>query len=291
MKKAISIIICVVLFFFICTDLFMFSLNRIASVNFVNAVIDDINISDAIKSLRESNSSEAGELLNDLYDKAEERGFSEEEMNNIMDSDMTKEIIEVYASNMLEDGKSLTEEDINKILENNVDEIIDNSNGVFSKEDRARILRAGETMAPTIAKNLPDMNQVNEIVGVDNVEQVQNGFNSNNLFFIIMLVLTIVLFAVLTLMQWKKYKWLLYTSITILVSSIIVILFTLLGQSGINLIMSENSLMNNIVLPIVSNITKNIYIISGTCFVLSIIEMVVYNILKKKNMVTKKGLG
>lgn len=281
MKKGISIVLCVVLFFLINISLAVFCISKLASSSFVNKVIDDVDVKDVIESARESENTEVSQAIDDVYKQANEHGFSEEQVNNILESDMTKEILQKYSSNFFDDGSGLTEEDINKIVSNNVDEIIDNSNGKLKEEDKKEIIRATETMAPTIAENLPDAKDISKMAG-DNVSfEVEKNKGGNYGFWIFLLVTFIVL-GIIIFLQRKKFKWLLYTGVTVLVSSSLALLFTFAGCSLLNFAIEEDKFAKNLVGPVISNFSLVVYITLGVCLVISIGELVTYNILKKK---------
>ena len=287
MKKFISIVLCIVLFFLINISLVVFCVSRLASSNFVTKVIDDVEVKDVIDSIRESDNAQVSQAIDDVYDKASEHGFSEEQVNNILESDMTKEVLEKYSSNLLENGRGLTEEDINEIASNNVDEIIDNSNGRLKEEDRSEIIRAAETMAPTIASKLPDADKISEMTGNKVSFKVEKNKGGNYGFWIY-IIATFIVLGIIIAIQWKKFKWLIYTGVTVLVSSICALLFTFLGSGLLNLIVSEEKLFKSVLGPVISNFSNISYITLGICLVISIGELIAYNILKKKNIQTKK---
>ena len=282
MKKFISIVLCIVLFFLINISLVTFCVSRLASSNFVTKVIDDVEVKDVIDSIRESDNAQVSQAIDDVYEKASEHGFSEEQVNNILESDMTKEVLEKYSSNLLENGRGLTEEDINEIASNNVDEIIDNSNGRLKEEDRSEIIRAAETMAPTIASKLPDADKISEMTGNKVDFKVEKNKGGNYGFWIYLLATFLVL-GIIIVIQRKKFKWLLYTGVTVLVSSICALLFTFLGCGLLNLIIGEEKLVKNVLSPVISNFSLIAYITLGICLVISIGELIAYNILKNKN--------
>ncbi len=284
MKKFISVFLCIVLFLLFNLSLALFCVSRFSSVNFATKVINDVDVKDTVESIRESDNSEVSSILDNVYEKASDHGFSEEQVNNILESDMVKEVLEKYSSNLLLDGQGLTEGDINDIVSNNVDEIIENSNGTLKEEDRGEIIRVTETMAPTIASKLPDGDKISEMTGGKiKLDANKNKVKDFSYLFYIALVLAVIVLGIIILLQRKKFKWLLYTGVTILVSSIVALLFTFLGGGLINLVISgQEEVIRNVINPIVLNFTKVSYITLGICLVLSIIEIVSYNILKKE---------
>ena len=278
MKKGISIVLCIVLFFLINISLVVFCVSRLASSNFVTKVIDDVSVKDVVESIRESDNAQVSSAIDEVYEKASEHGFSEQQVNNILESDMTKEVLEKYSSNLLENGSGLTEEDINEIASNNVDEIISNSNGKLKEEDRSEIIRAAETMAPTIASKLPDADKISEMTGNKVDFKIEKNKGGNYGFWIYILA-TILVLGIIIIIQRKKFKWLLYTGVTVLVSSSCALLFTFLGCGLLNLAIGEEKLVKNVLSPVISNFSKVSYITLGICLVISICELVAYNIL------------
>ncbi len=290
MKKGISIVLCIVLFFLINISLVVFCVSRLASSNFVTKVIDDVSVKDVVESIRESDNAQVSSAIDEVYEKASEHGFSEQQVNNILESDMTKEVLEKYSSNLLENGSGLTEEDINEIASNNVDEIISNSNGKLKEEDRSEIIRAAETMAPTIASKLPDADKISEMTGNKVDFKIEKNKGGNYGFWIYILA-TILVLGIIIIIQRKKFKWLLYTGVTVLVSSSCALLFTFLGCGLLNLAIGEEKLVKNVLSPVISNFSKVSYITLGICLVISICELVAYNILKKKKLLQNKKVS
>ena len=283
MKKFISIVLCVVLFLLINISLATFCISRLASSSFVNKVIDDVKVDDVLDSIKESDNTEISSAMDDVYEKASEHGFSEEQVNNILESDMTKEVLEKYSTNLFENGSGLSEDEINEIVSNNVDEIIDNSNGKLKEKDKSEIIRVTETMAPTISENLPDLDKISKMAGNNAQFKIEKNKGGNYGFWIYVLA-TIIVLGIIIVMQRKKFKWLLYTGVTVLVSSICACLFTLMGCGLLNLAIGEDKLTKSLFNPVISNFSQIVYITLAICFVVSIIELVSYNILKKKNI-------
>ena len=275
-KKVLAIIICVVLFFLISADILLISIKNMASVGFVNDVLDDIDVASTVEDLRESDGA-VGEVIDELYERAEVHGFNEEQVDEVIGSDMTKEIIERYADSMINDSKSISEADVKKIIENNIDEIIDNSNGVLKKEDRSELLRAADTWALPISENLPSKDDLKKAMNIDenNDERI-----SLTMPITVMIIITIVLLGLVIYLVWDKFKWVLYTGVTIMVSTIPTFLLVLLSKmlSSVEL---DDYVINNISGTLLSKASSVILTSSLICLVFGILEIVIYIILKK----------
>lgn len=278
MKKFISIVICLVLFGLISLSFFIISLNKVTTVSFVNEVVDKIEVSDVLNLLAENSNSEVNGALDDLYEKAKRDGFSKEQVDEVLDSDMTKALIETYAENLLND-KKITEDDINDIVDNSVDSIIEESDGKLKESDRGKIVEAGKTLAPSIIENMPTKQEITNKLGIDN--NIDFSEKDNNSLWIV-LGLIVVLMAVLIVLQKEKAKWLIYSGVTILCSSLIVILLSFFMQGIVNLIISEHNIMADIPNLIVGGVRNILVNYSLIGIVISIIEIVIYNILNKK---------
>ena len=275
-KKVLAIIICVVLFFLISADILLISVKSMASIGFVNNVLDDIDVSSTVEDLRESDGA-VGEVIDELYERAEVHGFSEEQVDKVVGSDVTKEIIERYADSMINDSKSISEEDVKNIIENNVDEIIDNSNGLLKKEDKSELLRAADTWSEAIADNLPNKEDLKKAM---NIDEDKDERISLTMPITVMIIITVILLGLVIYLAWDKFKWVLYTGVTIMVSTIPMFLLVFLSKmlSSVEL---DGYAIKNISGPLFSKISGVMLTSSLMCLVLAIIEIVVYIVLKK----------
>ena len=275
-KKVLSIIICVILFFLISADVFLISIKNMANVGFVNNVLDDIDVSSTVHDFRESGGT-IGEVIDELYERAEVHGFSEEQVDKVVGSDVTKEIIERYADSMINDSKSISDEDVKKIIENNVDDIIDNSNGVLKKEDKSELLRAADTWSEAITENLPNKDELKKAM---NMDESKNERISLTMPIIVMIVITVILLGLVIYLAWDKFKWVLYTGVTIMVSTIpmflLVVLFKILSSAKL-----DDYVISNISGPLFSKASGVMFTSSLICLVFGVIEIVVYIFLKK----------
>ncbi len=287
MKKAISVILSIVLFFLFGLITIFCSFNRVSSVDFVTDAVKDIDVADTLNSLRE-NSSEVDNAINDLYEQAEKNGYSKDQVDAIINSDTTKSLVETYAESILGDGKDLTNEDISKIITNNATDIIEKSNGKLTKDDKGKIIEAGEALAPSITENLPTKKEIQKMVGKENMNNITNPIKSG--FSIIVIIVTIVIIGLLIYLQRKKFKWLIYTGVPLLVSSSFTVVFAVLFKAIASLAAGEEDVSLVVATPIIKTFADILLIIGIIGILIFIVEIVVYFILKKK-IVKKKELA
>ncbi len=278
MKKFISIVICLVLFGLISISFFIMAFNKVTTVSFVNDVVDKTDVSEVLDSLAESGDSEIQGALDDLYQKAEKEGFSKEQVDEVLDSDMTKALIERYAEDFLVNDE-ITEDDINEIVENSVDSIIEQSDGKLQESDRGKIIEAGKTVAPSVIESMPTKQEITNKLGIDSDIDFSKKDNSK-LFIIIGAI--VILMAILIVLQRKKAKWLIYSGVTILCVSITIILLAFLMQGMVNLMMSDTNVMANVPTLIVGDIKQMLINYSLVGLGIFVLEIIVYYIFKNK---------
>ena len=280
MKKAISIILSV-LFCLIGLEFIYISFSRVATVDFVNSAVDDINISDTINSLRKNNS-QIDTAINDLYNQAENKGYNKDQVDAIINSDMSKALIESYADSILGDGDVLTNDEISEIVTNNADDIIEQSNGKLTKDDKGKIIEAGEVLAPTITENLPTKKEIQKMIGQENNKKIEDTKDVSSLIWIIVTVILVIVVIGLVLLQKKNF-----TSVPLLIDSIITLSIAGLLKLLNNVLVKEKDITSLVGRPVVNALGNILLIISIIGIIIFIVEIVTYFVLKKKR-VTKK---
>lgn len=264
-KKIINIVLCIILFIFITSNLILYNINHGIKEKQVINYIENIELKEII-------------IKTGIYEKIENKlEIDKDTIDKIIDSEEIKKYITntltktYYALKEKTPLPEKTNEEFIKLINENIEKLEIESNIKITDEQKQKILNL-------IDEKLLELEQQLKKLSMENIDF--NKLNTvlkktlPNLFIISIIILSILII----LINRKNQEFFIYLSAPAIVSGVIILFLTLFIDKGINLLnidsISFNKLINNFIQ--ISNIS------SMTTLVIGIIEIIIYLILKMK---------
>ena len=284
MKKFLSVILCIILFF----SYFILEI----SINFGSAFSES-----SIKNISQNISLTNNEVkpeditpenlywettLQTVYDIASEYNVSEEKVNDLLESENAKDFIANYinkisSSVIKNDGTELDKDEIENYIKESVNEYLNNNQDISSK-DKENISKFVDEHSYKIVEKLPDTKEITNNLDPEFLSFIQKFFSSNTRLILGFIVCASIIGIIL--LQLKNKKYLLYLGTTFVIATIINLLFSLTINPLLTSLVNYNS---NIVLSTIklfaNGIVKTYTITNVVILCISIILLIIYNVL------------
>lgn len=274
-----SIILTLVLSVLIFLYIVILNIKFVVSENGIVNIFKKIDVVETLKS------TEDGVMWKDFMQLAESLNLSEEQFEQILNSDKVKEQVGSYIGKVLSSTLNykkfnLTKENIENFLNIAVDEYNKVSDNKISDAERKKILNSfDEEMIENMNEEFGSIN-LDEIVAseyVKYIELVDNLLFGN--YTLIMLALIILIIGVIALFRFSSYKWMPYVMTSTIISGSLMLIVGIL----ILIIPLEEM---EIIIPIRKLLTTRVFITSAILFILSIVLSIGKKYLK--NYIDKK---
>ena len=269
-----SIILTLVLSVLIFLYVVVLNIKFVVSENGMANTFRKIDVVETLKS------TDDGVMWEDFMQLAESLNLSEEQFEQILNSDKVKEQVGSYIgkvlSSTLNDKKfNLTKENIENFLNIAVDEYNKVSDTKINYTERKEIINSfDEEMIANMNEEFGSINLA-ETVAPEYVKYIEL---ADNLLFgnytLIMLALIILIIGIIALFRFSCYKWMPYVKISTIISGSLMMIVGLL----ILIIPLEEM---EIIIPIRKLLTTRIFITSAILFILSIVLSIGKKYLKK----------
>lgn len=269
-----SIILTLVLSVLIFLYVVVLNIKFVVSENGMANTFRKIDVVETLKS------TDDGVMWEDFMQLAESLNLSEEQFEQILNSDKVKEQVGSYIgkvlSSTLNDKKfNLTKENIENFLNIAVDEYNKVSDTKINYTERKEIINSfDEEMIANMNEEFGSINLA-ETVAPEYVKYIEL---ADNLLFgnytLIMLALIILIIGIIALFRFSSYKWMPYVMTSTIISGSLMLIVGLL----ILIIPLEEM---EIIIPIRKLLTTRIFITSAILFILSIVLSIGKKYLKK----------
>ena len=138
----------------------VFSISAFATKDNIVNRMQDTDILTEVKKIRNSGSTEGAsgvtQVIDEMYSLASQFSVSEEVVDQIIDSDLTKEIIGEAVGNLTDymvngkDTKVLSEEEAYNLISDNLDEVLEENDLSIDEGQKEKFLREVEKQLPDI---------------------------------------------------------------------------------------------------------------------------------------------
>ena len=256
--------------------------NAVKNIDFIHE-IEKIQNSSATSEEK----SEIADIINMAYEEADRHGISSDLVDEIFDSTEVKvflgRIIGSTTDSLINntDNKKITSDDFNKLLDDNIDEWIKNSNVSISDSKKEVLLIRMKSVGAGIIDNLPDSSFIYDKAGANKIKMIQ--FLFSNVIKIGLVVLCLVCMFLLVLLN--RYNSVLYIGISLMVTGVLLV--------GISLLLTDilTNLLANYNLSFIISAFKGslsiFVLLTGIVeFVIGLILLIIRNMqIKKENLV------
>lgn len=290
LKNIVSIILSIVIIFMLYVLFLLGNVSSFFSVQSIEKTTSNIDVVHEIEKIKNSSvtagqKAEIADIIDTAYDEADRHGISKELVDVIFNSTEVKEflghVVGATTDYVVNNRKSkvVTSEDFNKLLDENIDKWIDESNTEISDSKKEVLVIRIKQASAGIVDNLPNIGMIDEKIDGDKLKQVQFIFSSKvKVALVILIGLCLVL---LFFLNKEKNKWLIYLFMTLLITGLITLATSFVATDVVTLALNEYNL-SFMINAFSSSFSHNVLITGIVSIAVAIIMLVVYCILNRK---------
>lgn len=267
---------------------FVFNISSFSKTENMEKTIENTDLLTEVNKIRNSgkvgNQSALSSVIDDVYATAEEYGISDKLVDTVIDSKAMKEALGKAAGNVTDyvvngvETPILTNEDLYKVAEDNIDEWIKESGIEVTDNQRDKILEGSKEFIPIVVDNLPTSAELATDYESE-VDFVQTFFS--NQVKVILVVISIILTILLIILGRKNMRWLVNLGTSLLVGGLITLGLAFVLPDLITMIPSSSDI-SFITGSITDYMFRPILISGGVMILLCILLFVFYNVCRKK---------
>ncbi len=220
------------LIIFVVFTLVLFNTSSFASKKEIEKNLLNTDLKFVIGKIRNSGSTEnqtkISKAINDIYSISREYGVSEDVIDDILDSKVTKEVLSMPLGNLTDyvingkDSKVLSSEDVYNLISSNIDTLFDKVDYELSDAQKEKFLSRVKLEIPDVISAIPTVSLLTEFKYGDKIKVIQFVFGKT---FKAVLIGGIILFSIL-IIAFQKKRSLLYLGISLLSASLLTIGFS-----------------------------------------------------------------
>ena len=267
---------------------FVFNISSFSKTENMEKTIENTDLLTEVNKIRNSgkvgNQSALSSVIDDVYATAEEYGIYDKLVDTVIDSKAMKEALGKAAGNVTDyvvngvETPILTNEDLYKVAEDNIDEWIKESGIEVTDNQRDKILEGSKEFIPIVVDNLPTSAELATDYKSE-VDAVQTVFS--NQVKVILVVVSIILTILLIILGRKNMRWLANLGTSLLVGGLITLGLAFVLPDLITMIPSSSDI-SFITGSITDYMFRPILISGGVMILLCILLFVFYNVCRKK---------
>lgn len=290
MMKLIRFILGFILVFCLTLLVFVFNISNFSKTDNMEKTIEKTDILTEVKKIRNSgkvgNQSALSSVIDDVYATAEEYGISDKLVDTVIDSKAMKEALGKAAGNVTDyvvNGVStpiLTDDDLYKVAEDNIDEWIKQSGIEVTDNQRDKILEGSKEFIPIVVQNLPTSSDIAKDYKTE-VSAVQTLFGTPVK--VGLVCVSILVMVLLIVLGRKDKKWMINLSLVLLFSGLILLIMAFI-LPDIMMMVPLSSDISFITGSITDYMFKPIIISAIVMIGLCILLGIIYNFLRKKSV-------
>ena len=242
-----------------------------------------------VKKIRNSGSADGNsgmaQVVDEMYSLASQFSVSEEVVDSIIDSNVTKEIIGGAVGNLTdyvingENTAVLSEEDIYNVVNDNLDDILEENNLSIDEGQKEKFLREVEKQLPDIVAVIPTSEDIMGSSYGANIEQIQTIFSTNTK--ILLCVCLAISGAIVIILKRKGFEWCANLGVSLLIAGLVTIGLSLL-MPGLVIDMMSATDLSMFATSLTDDLTKPILYSGVGALVLAIILFIFYKVMERR---------
>lgn len=293
-KNIIALLLTLLITFALYTLFILSNISSFFSTENIEKATSNINIIHEIEKIQNSTATagkkaEIADTINMAYEEAESHGISKKLVDEIFNSSEVKSFLGKAVGNTTDyvvngkQSKEITSEDFNKILDNNIDKWIKNTNTEISDSKKEVLVIRIKNASRGIIDNLPNTNTVDDTIDKNTLKNVQFIFSSQVK--VALVILIIVGMSIIILLKRKQNKWILYAGIIPLITGLLTIATSFVINDLVSLSLTNYNLsfLTNSFSSVFSHQILMTGIIST---IVSIVLLITYSVINKKQLVS-----
>lgn len=284
MKNIVLIITNIILIISVIFLCIIINISTFFSAKNMSENLKKINMHNEIKKIKNTSSNpkeqEISEIINEAYNQAQSHNISKKLIDEIFNSKQIKSFIGLSIGSKTDyiiNNKKIkepTEKDLNKIIEQNIDIWIKNSNTKISESKKEVLIIRLKNASKSIIKSLPSNQIVSQKLNKRTQQKIHIIFSQKTK--TILLLLIIILLTAIYKLQKEKIKTLFIISISFLISGLSIIGLSFLCDDIIIELISKYNL-SFLLRDINVILNHNIFISGITITITSIILLIIYS--------------
>lgn len=291
LKTLIALLAAITLSISLFTLLLLSNISSFFKTENIQTMAQNTDVIHELKKIQNSSSKGGGAEISDIvsmaYREADKHAIPSELVDEIFKSNEVKIFIGKLVGNMTDyivndnQTKTVTSEEFNKLLDDNIDTWIKKSNTQISDSKKEVLLIRMKSAAKGVIDNLPTEETVNNKIDKNTLNTVQTIFSPKTK--IILTIIIIISTIIIILTKKKNLKFLPYTASSIIVSAIPIIILSLILTDILSELLTHYNMA--FMASTVSSVLSHHLLITG--IITAIIAIILYIIyyIKTKNTV------
>ena len=269
----------------------VFSISAFATKDNIVNKMQDTDILTEVKKIRNSGSTEGAsgvtQVIDEMYSLASQFSVSEEVVDQIIDSDLTKEIIGEAVGNLTDymvngkDTKVLSEEDAYNLISDNLDEVLKENDLSIDEGQKEKFLREVEKQLPDIIEVVPTSEDLLGSSYGSDIDKIQTIFSDNTK--ILLCAGLIISGVIVIILKRKEFEWCANLGVALLIAGL-----TTIGVSfvmpGMVIDMMRTTDLSMFVSSLTDALAQPILYSGVGILVLAIILFIFYKIMENKKI-------
>ena len=231
------------------------------------------------------------DIFNDIYVVADKYHIPEQFIDSVLNDETTKDFLGTVAANVIDEtltgkeGKILTEEDLNQLLENNMDHFQEVSNIQLNEKQQQNFLNLAKEHSSTIIEILPTTTELQSYLSPSMINSIKL-LNSNTLLYTLIAIIIISAILILIL-KWKEKTWLLYFATPLFFSGVVLVMLAYASPTILSILLQSNNDLLYLFVDQLAIHLKEHFITIGTIFFISSIVVYIIYFIQKKVIIKK----
>lgn len=252
-----------------------------------NAIKEIVSSLEIEKMIEENDNfkQEIDEVFEPVFTETNKLGIDSEIIIKIIDTKEVKDLIGSITENIAnyiitgENQKIIINDDINNLVNNAIDKINSSGYNEINEAQKNEILNIVDEKITEYQEIIPDTSIIDKEMPKENKEALNIiRFILGNKLLTYLIVAMIISTILLIILKFKKFKWIKYVSVTVLISSIFTSIITFIMLASNKIIFNDYPYIFNIVNKII-NSSIILYI---SIFLIMVIILIIYKIKNKK---------
>ncbi len=228
---------------------------------------------------------EIADIIDTAYNEAESHGISKNLVDEIFNSNEVKTFLGKAVGNTTDyivngnESKPVTSEDFNKLLDDNIDKWIEDSNTDISDSKKEVLVVRIKNASAGIINNLPSTETINKNLDKNTIQQINFIFSKEVKTALVILIA--ISMIIIFFLKKKENRWLMYTGSIALITGLLTVATSFVINDVVALLLNNYGI--TFMINSFSTIFSHQILITGVVsVVVALIVFITYILLKKK---------
>ena len=269
----------------------VFNISAFATKDNIVKSMENTDLLTNVKKIRNSGSSEGNngvsQIIDEMYSLASQFSVSEEVVDSIIDSKITKQIIGDAVGNVTDyvvngkETKAFSEDDVYNLINDNLDEILESSNVSIDEGQKEKFLREVKKQLPDIVEVIPTSESLANSGHNFEINMVQEFFGTEVK--VILCVGLVISGVIVIVLKRKNFEWCADLGVTSLISGLVIMGISLLVPSVVVDMIGTTDL-SLFASSITDILTKPILYSGIGVLAFAIILLIFYKVMEKRSV-------